>query len=539
MNPDNTTVPAPGREEDGHPENNPENIIVMKDITKVFGTLVANDHVTLELRRGEIHALLGENGAGKSTLMSILFGLYPPTSGEIYLNGKKIVVKDPNDANRYGIGMVHQHFMLVDVFTGLENIVLGHEDTNALGFLKYGKAKKKVNQLMDTYGLKVDLNRKVSDMTVGMQQKVEILKMLYRDSEVLIFDEPTAVLTAEEIEDLMKVILKLKGEGKTILFISHKLNEVREISDRVTILRKGAKVGTYLTKDTDNDFLAEKMVGKQVHFSVEKGPANPGDTVLSVKDLTVLKPESKKLGIDHVSFDVRQGEIISILGVDGNGQEELVGALTGLCKTKGGKILLNGKDITRASIKKRNKQGISHIPSDRHRHGLILNYNVMYNLIQEMPDDKRFASGGFLRDERIKQYSDLLIEKYDIRSSSGSYTITRSMSGGNQQKVIVARELERNKPLLICVQPTRGLDVGAIENIHKEIVKARDSGKAVLLVSLEIDEVFNLADTIYTIYEGRITGKFDPKQTTYREIGLYMTGAKCQEEYQRERKGGE
>lgn len=531
MDSQQATQNQPLSQEEVNPELDPNNIIVMKSITKVFGTLKANDNVTLELRKGEIHALLGENGAGKSTLMSILFGLYPPTSGDIYLKGKKIVVKDPNDANHYGIGMVHQHFMLVDVFTGLENIVLGHEDTNFLGFLKYGKAKAKVNQLMETYGLKVDLNKKVADMTVGMQQKVEILKMLYRDSEILIFDEPTAVLTAEEIEDLMKVILKLKSEGKTILFISHKLNEVREISDRVTILRKGAKVGTYNTKETTNDFLAEKMVGKQVSFTVEKAPAHPGEDVLEVKDLCVLKPESKKLAVDHVSFAVRKGEIISILGVDGNGQDELVGAITGLAKAKSGQILLNGQDITNFSIKERNKAGISHIPADRHRHGLVLNYNVMYNMIQEMPDDKRFATAGFLKEDNIKAYSDILVEKYDIRSSSGSYTITRSMSGGNQQKVIVAREIERNNPLLICVQPTRGLDVGAIENIHKEIVKVRDSGKAVLLVSLEIDEVFNLADTIYTIYEGRITGKFDPKQTTYREIGLYMTGAKCQDEY--------
>jgi ABC-type uncharacterized transport system ATPase subunit len=532
--------PQVEKQEAGYdPVSNSENIIVMKDITRVFGTLVANDNITLELRKGEIHALLGENGAGKSTLMSILFGLIPPTEGHIYLNGKEIRVKDPNDATRYGIGMVHQHFMLVDVFTGLENIVLGHEDTGLFGKMKMGKAKEKINHLMDTYGLHVDLSKKVQDMSVGMQQKVEILKMLYRDSNILIFDEPTAVLTENEIEDLMKVIHNLKNEGKTILFISHKLNEVRAIADRITILRRGKNVGTFRTADTDNEQLAELMVGKHVSFTTEKSPAKPGNPVLELKDLCVKKEGTKKLAVDHFSLSVRQGEIISILGVDGNGQDELVYSIVGLQKVKGGSIFLNGKNITRKSVRKRNLAGISHIPADRHRYGLILDYNVMYNFVQEEISDKKFSAFGFVKDKAIYQYSKELIQKYDIRSASGSYTLTRSMSGGNQQKVIVAREIERNKDLLICVQPTRGLDVGAIENIHKEIVKARDSGKAILLVSLEIDEVFDLADTIYTIYEGKITGKFDPHTTSYKEIGLYMTGAKCQPEYQTVKEGGE
>jgi general nucleoside transport system ATP-binding protein len=516
-----------------------DNIIVMKDITRRFGTLVANDNITLELRRGEIHALLGENGAGKSTLMSILFGLIPPSEGEIYLDGKKITIKDPNDATRYGIGMVHQHFMLVDVFTGLENIILGHEDCGFLGKLRVGKARTKIESLMTTYGLHVDLNEKVQDMSVSMQQKVEILKMLYRDSNILIFDEPTAVLTEAEIEDLMQVILSLKKEGKTILFISHKLNEVRQISDRITILRRGKDVGTFLTPQTTNDQLAELMVGKHVSFTIEKTPANPGAMVLEVKDLCVKKEGQGKLAVNHLNLTVRKGEIISILGVDGNGQDELVGAIVGLSKVREGKIFLEGKDITHKSIRKRNHMGIAHIPGDRHRYGLILDYNVMYNFIQEqISDNKRFSMGGFLKNKAIYEYSQELIEKYDIRSALGSYTMTRSMSGGNQQKIIVAREIERNSDLLICVQPTRGLDVGAIENIHRNILHVRDTGHAILLVSLEIDEVFDLADTIYTLYEGRITGRFDPKQTTYKEIGLYMTGAKCQDEFQVLGKGG-
>lgn len=513
------------------PENDPNNIIVMKNITKTFGDLVANNHITLQLHRSEIHALLGENGAGKSTLMSILFGLIEPDSGEIYLNNKLVKIHDPNEANHFGIGMVHQHFMLVDVFTGMENIILGHEDSGFLGVLKMRRAKEKVNALMATYGLEVNLDEKVQDMTVGMQQKVEILKMLYRDSEILIFDEPTAVLTAAEIEDFMKIVRRLKGEGKTILFISHKLNEVREISDRVTVLRRGKEVGTYLTKETDNEMLATLMVGKAVSFVTEKKPAKPGKDVLEIKDLSVRKEGTKKLAVNHLSLTIRQGEVVSILGVDGNGQDELVNAIVGLEKAKAGQILLNGADITKASIRNRNRLGISHIPADRHKYGLILDYNVMYNFVQERIDEKPFSRHGFISDDAIKEYSDRLIKKYDIRSALGSSTLTRSMSGGNQQKIIVAREIERNTDFLVCVQPTRGLDVGAIETIHKEIIRVRDMGKAILLVSLEIDEVFDVADVIYTIYEGRITGRFDPKATTYQEIGLYMTGAKCQEEF--------
>ncbi len=512
----------------------PDDVAIRFDgITKIFNqTLVANDNINLDIKKGEIHALLGENGAGKSTLMSILFGLIEPTTGTIYVNGKKSTIKSPNEATALGIGMVHQHFMLVDVFTGLENIILGNEDSK-FGFLKTKRSRQKVEELMDRYGLRVDPDMKIRDMTVSMQQKVEILKMLYRDSEILIFDEPTAVLTAAEIDDLMEIILNLKAEGKTIVFISHKLNEVRRIADRVSILRKGALVETLNTAETTNEQLAELMVGKHVSFTVEKGEAHPGEDLLVVENLVVKDPETKKNAVDDISFKVRKGEIISVLGVDGNGQNELVNAITGLQKAKSGKVYVNGKDITDLSIKKKNKAGVSHIPADRHEYGLILDYNIMYNVVTEMVSQKDFSTAGFIKDSDIKDYSDELVSKYDIRSSMGSYTITRTMSGGNQQKVIVARELERDTDLLIAVQPTRGLDVGAIENIHKMLVKYRDQGKAILLVSLEIDEVFNLADTIYTIYEGRLTGKFDPKETSYQEIGLYMTGAKCMDEYRK------
>ena len=529
-----TEVEAPVTEMidyDKNPELDPANVVYMKNITRVFGTLVANNNITIQLKKGEVLALLGENGAGKSTLMSVLFGLYPPTSGEIYIRGKKTVVKDPNHATALGIGMVHQHFMLVEKYTALQNIVLGVEDTVAGIFITYKKAREKLKVLMEKYGLIVDLDKRISDMSVGMQQKVEILKMLYRDSEILIFDEPTAVLTEMEIEELMKIINSLKAEGKAILFISHKLNEVRAISDRVTVLRKGNYIGTYKTSEYDNDGLAELMVGKRVNFHTEKSEANPGEVVLDIKNLCVKKADSPKMAIEDFSLQVRRGEIIAVAGIDGNGQDELVAAITGLTKVKSGTITLCGQDITSYSIKKRNTLGVNHVPGDRHKYGLVLDYNVMYNMVLETISSKDNSSAGFINSKKVNKYSDNLVEKYDIRSSMGSYTITRGMSGGNQQKVIVAREIERHGDLLLVVQPTRGLDVGAIENIHKEIVKVRDSNKAVLLVSLEIDEVFDLADTIYTIYEGRITGKFKPENTTYKEIGLYETGAACQDEY--------
>lgn len=502
---------------------NDQYIIEMNNITKRFPGIIANDDVTLKLKRGEVHALLGENGAGKSTLMSILFGLYEPDEGEIKLNGKEVHIKNPNDATKYKIGMVHQHFMLVDVFTGFENIILGHENTK-FGFLKKDEALKKLKDIQEKYGLTVDLNKKVENMTVGEQQRVEILKMLFRDNDVLIFDEPTAVLTPAEIKGLIEIIKKLQNEGKTILFISHKLNEVLEVSSRITILRKGKYIGTYETKEMNAESLASLMVGRNVEFNVKKTDKVPGDKVLSVKNLFVKNPINKKMAVKDVSFDVKKGEIVAVLGIDGNGQEELVEGITGLLKTHSGTITLNNVELTKLSIKKRNKAGISHIPADRHKFGLVLDYSIMYNLILERYNE--FAKFGFLKFKDIRKYSDSIIEEYDIRSSNGSKTITRSMSGGNQQKVIVGRELDRNEDLLIAVQPTRGLDIGAIENIHKAIVKERENDKAVLLVSLELDEVFDLADRILVIYEGEIVGEFKPKDITYDEISLYMNGAK-------------
>lgn len=498
-------------------------IIEMIDITKRFPGIVANDKITLQLKRGEVHSLLGENGAGKSTLMSILFGLYEPDEGEIKLNGKDIRIKNPNDATKYKIGMVHQHFMLVDVFTGLENIILGHEDTK-FGFLEKKNALKKLKEIQDKYDLGVDLNKKVQDMTVGEQQRVEILKMLYRDNDVLIFDEPTAVLTPREIEGLMNIIKRLQKEGKTILFISHKLKEVMEISNRITILKKGKCIGTYNKEDVTPEKLASLMVGRNVEFNLVKENIKPGNIILDVKNLVVKSPINGRFAIKDVSFNAKEGEIVSILGIDGNGQDELVEALTGLIKTNSGNIILNNTDITKLPIKKRNKLGVSHIPGDRHKYGLVLDFPIMYNLI--LDEQEQFTKFGFLKTKDIRKYSDELIEEYDIRSSLGSETITRSMSGGNQQKVIVAREIKRNEDLLIAVQPTRGLDIGAIENIHHSLLNERKKGKAILLVSLELDEVFDLSDRIYVIYEGEIVGEFNPKEITYDEISLYMSGGK-------------
>lgn len=503
---------------------NKENIIEMNHITKAFPGIIANDDITLQLRKGEIHTLLGENGAGKSTLMSILFGLYKPDKGEILFKGKPINIKDPNDATKYGIGMVHQHFMLVDVFTGLQNIVLGYEE-NKFGVLKYNETRKKLKELQQKYNLFVDLDKKIEDMTVGMQQRVEILKMLYRDNDILIFDEPTAVLTPNEIEGLIKVIKTLQKEGKTILFISHKLNEVKELSDRITVLRKGKYIGTYDNENLTTDDLASLMVGRKVNFKTEKKPVKIGKKVLEVNHLFVKGKGLKYLAKD-VNFSVSQGEIVALLGIDGNGQENVVEAITGLSKIYHGNIKLNGIDITKLNINKRNKSGISHIPADRHRYGLVLDYNMMYNFILENYKHKKFSKMGFLKNQQIKNYGELLIKEYDIRSSEGVKTITRSMSGGNQQKVIVAREIDRNNDLLIAVQPTRGLDVGAIENIHNQIQKVKESKHAVLLVSLELDEVFDLADRILVIYEGEIVGEFKPDDIDYSEIGLYMSGAK-------------
>ena len=501
-----------------------ENIIEMLHITKEFPGIIANDDITLQLRRGEIHALLGENGAGKSTLMSVLFGLYQPEKGEIRKNGQVVKINDPNDATALGIGMVHQHFKLIDVFTVLDNIILGAETTR-LGFLQRKEARKKVQALSDRYGLKVDLDAKVEDITVGMQQRVEILKMLYRDNEILIFDEPTAVLTPQEIEELMATMKGFAREGKSILFISHKLNEIMEVSDRVTVLRKGKYVGTVNTRDTDKQALSNMMVGRPVQLEVVKDAAKPGEVVLRVEDLTVPSHLHKRNAVNHVSFEARAGEILCIAGIDGNGQSELVYGLTGLEKASQGRVSLCGSDISHASIRRRGEH-MSHIPEDRHKHGLILDFTLEQNLVLQRYREPRFQHMGFINQGAVRQYAQQLIKQYDVRSGQGPVTVARSMSGGNQQKAIIAREVDRDMPLIVAVQPTRGLDVGAIEYIHSQLVAERDKGKAVLLVSLELDEVMSLSDRILVMYEGEIVGELDPKATTVQELGLYMAGAK-------------
>ena len=504
--------------------------IEMLNITKIFPGIIANDNITLQLKKGEIHALLGENGAGKSTLMSVLFGLYQPEHGTIKKDGVEVKINDPNDANDLGIGMVHQHFKLVECFSVLDNIILGVEPSTKLGVLKKAEARAKVLELSEKYGLHVDPDALIEDITVGMQQRTEILKMLYRDNEILIFDEPTAVLTPQEIEDLMQIMRNLAKEGKSILFISHKLNEIMAVADRCTVLRKGKYIGTVETKDTTAEQLSAMMVGRDVNFHVDKKPATPGDVVLEVSGLTVASKLHKNDAVKNVSFNVRAGEIVCIAGIDGNGQTELVYGLTGLEPVKSGTIKLNGNDITKASIRKRNTSGMSHIPEDRHKHGLVLDYSLEYNLILQTYFTSRFTGkAGFLKRKPIREYSNRLIELYDIRSGQGSVTPARSMSGGNQQKAIIAREVDKNPDLLIAVQPTRGLDVGAIENIHKQLIAQRDAGKACLLVSLELDEVMDVPDRILVMYEGEIVGELDPKATNENELGLYMAGAKRNE----------
>ena len=503
-------------------------VIEMRNITKTFPGIKANDNITLQLRRGEIHALLGENGAGKSTLMSVLFGLYQPDSGEIYKDGQKVNIRNPNDANALGIGMVHQHFKLVEVFSVLDNIILGAEDTK-MGILNKKEARKKVISLSEKYGLRVDPDALIEDISVGMQQRVEILKMLYRDNDILIFDEPTAVLTPQEIDELMEIMRNFAKEGKSILFITHKLNEIMAVSDRCTVLRKGKYMGTVNISETSKEELSRMMVGRDVSFAVDKKESTPGKVVLSVQGVTVPSKIHKKNVVHDVSFEVREGEIVCLAGIEGNGQTEFVAALSGLDTMSEGTILLNGKDISHMSIRDRSKAGVSHIPEDRHKHGLVLDFTLEENMVLQRYWEPAFQKHGFIKKDEVRRYAEKLIEQYDVRSGQGPITIARSMSGGNQQKAIVAREIDRGTDLLVAVQPTRGLDVGAIEYIHKQIVGVRDAGKAVLLVSLELDEVMNLSDRILVMYEGEIVGEFDPRTTTVQELGLYMAGAKRQD----------
>ena len=503
--------------------------IEMLNITKRFPGIIANDNITLQMKKGEILAFLGENGAGKSTLMSVLFGLYQPEEGEIRKDGQKVEIKDPNDANALGIGMVHQHFKLVECFSVLDNIILGVETTKG-GFLKKDEARKKVVALSEKYGLFVDPDALVEDITVGMQQRTEILKMLYRDNEILIFDEPTAVLTPQEIQELMEIMKSLAAEGKSILFITHKLAEIMQVADRCSVLRKGKYIGTVDIKDATPEKLSAMMVGRDVNFIVEKKPCEPGEVVLDVKDMTVASKHHKNNAVNNVSLQVRRGEIVCIAGIDGNGQTEFVYGLSGLEPLKSGTITMNGQDITHTSIRKRLTSGMSHIPEDRHKHGLVLDYSLEDNIVLQRYFEPQFTNkAGFLKRKAIREYANRLIEQYDVRSGQGAITKARSMSGGNQQKAIIAREIDKNPELLIAVQPTRGLDVGAIEYIHKQLVAQRDAGKGVLLVSLELDEVMNVSDRILVMFEGQIVGEFDPKKVTVEELGLYMAGSKRKE----------
>lgn len=499
-------------------------IIEMLNITKRFPGVTANDNISLRLKKGEIHALLGENGAGKSTLMSILFGLYQADEGEIRKNGQPVKISNPNDANNLGIGMVHQHFKLVEIFTVLENIILGIEP-ETMGFLKKKEARKKIMELSEQYGLRVDPDALVEKISVGLQQRVEILKMLFRQNEILIFDEPTAVLTHQEINELMDIMRGFAAEGKSILFITHKLNEILAVADRCTVLRKGKSVGTVQVKATDKEELSRLMVGREVSFRVEKEDKIPREAVLSLHEVSTAGENA----VRDVSFEVRRGEIVCIAGIDGNGQAELVAALTGLGNVVRGKIMLGGQDITKAPVRTRSKAGMSYIPEDRHKFGLVLDYSLEENLVLQRYWEPQFQRKGFIKKDAVRTYALKLIEQFDIRSGRGPLTMAGSMSGGNQQKAILAREIDKDHDLLLAVQPTRGLDVGAIEYIHNKLVAGRDEGKAILLVSFELDEVMNVSDRILVMYEGEIVGELDPKKTTVQELGLYMSGAKRNE----------
>ena len=500
-------------------------VIEMLNITKEFPGIKANDNVTLQLKRGEIHALLGENGAGKSTLMSVLFGLYQPEQGIIKKDGKEVKINNPNDATALRIGMVHQHFKLVECFTVLDNIILGAEPMNG-AVVDRKAARQKILDLSERYGLKVDPDAIVEDISVGMQQRVEILKMLYRDNEILIFDEPTAVLTPQEIDELMAIMCGFRKEGKSILFITHKLAEIKAVADRCSVLRKGKYMGTVEVADTSVEEMSRLMVGRDVQLVSTKEDPNPGEVLLKVENLTVPSKTSKKDAVKNASLEVRAGEVVCLAGIEGNGQSEFIYAVTGLEKPSAGKITMLGKDVTKTPIRERSKMGMGHIPEDRHKHGMVLDYSLENNMVLQRYWEKQFQSAGFIKSAAVRAYSDRLIDQYDVRSGQGSITIARAMSGGNQQKAIIAREIDRDPKLLIAVQPTRGMDVGAIEHAHKQIVAQRDAGKAVLLVSLELDEVMNLSDRILVMYEGEIVGEFDPKTTDVQTLGLYMAGAK-------------
>lgn len=512
-----------------------EYIIEMKNITKRFPGIVANDNVTIQVKKGEIYALLGENGAGKSTLMSMLFGMYEPDEGEICIRGEKVNISSPNHATKLNIGMVHQHFKLVSNYTIAENIIMGMEPVKKIMGLipvvDIKKANQEIRELSEKYGLEVNPTDVIENVNVSTQQRVEILKMLYREAEILIFDEPTAVLTPQEISFLLDIIKGLRDNGKTIILITHKLEEIKQIADRCAILNRGKLIDVLDVKTTSTKQMANLMVGREVSFEIPKKDPEFGKVVLSVENMTVLNQDKFPV-VKNVSFDVHAGEVFAIAGVAVNGQVEVADAIAGLTDMKSGRITLNGRDITDYSIRKRTREGIAYIPEDRHHFGLVMDFTLAENLGSRDYYKEPYCKNGFLNQEAFDENSEKLIEKYDIRSGQGKETKVRSMSGGNQQKAIIAREMEQDMPFIIFVQPTRGLDIGAIENIRKQIIAARDEGKAILLVSLELDEIMNCADTIAVIYNGEFQKIADAKTLTTSEVGEFMMGIKAKNKEQ-------
>ena len=505
--------------------SNYEYAVELENINKSFGPYIANEDVTIRLRKGEIHALLGENGAGKSTLMNILFGLVKPDTGQIKINGEVVKIKNPNDATAHGIGMVHQHFRQIECFTVLQNIILGAEDSKH-GILQMDTARQKVLELSKKYNFDIDLDAKISDITVGMQQRVEILKMLYRDNDVLIFDEPTAMLTPQEIEEFLILLKDLANSGKSILFISHKLNEIRAVANRCSVLRKGKYIDTFDVASVTEEEMSERMVGRKVNLTVEKEPAKLGDTILSVKNLSVASLRAEKDSVKNVSFEVKAGEIVCIAGIDGNGQSELIYALTGLIPTKSGSIYLKDKCLTDLNTRNRTLAGIGHIPEDRLKYGLVSECCVKDNMILQSYYTPAFNKRGMLRFDEIDNFTNTKVQEFDISVGAGTSVNAGMLSGGNQQKLVIAREMARDPDLLIASQPIRGLDVGAIEYIHNKLLEPRSAGRAILLVSFDLSEVMTLSDRILVMFEGEIVAELDPKQTTTNELGLYMSGAK-------------
>ena len=497
-------------------------VIEMRDITKRFGEFVANDQINLNVKKGEIHALLGENGAGKSTLMNMLAGLLEPTSGEILINGQNVTIESPSKAAQLGIGMVHQHFMLVDAFTVTENIILGSESTNAAGMIDLKNAMAEITALSKKYGLDVDPTAKVADISVGAQQRVEIIKTLYRGADLLIFDEPTAVLTPDEITELLKIMKVLVSEGKSIILITHKLDEIRAVADRVTVIRRGTSIETVEVAGATNDDLAEWMVGRSVSFKTEKIAANPKEVILSIENLVVNENRGIP-AVKNLSLEVRAGEIVGIAGIDGNGQSELIQAITGLRKVKSGKISIKGEDVTHYSPRKITELSVGHVPEDRHRDGMILEMTVAENFALQTYYKEPISKNGILNYSKINEKARQLMEEFDVRGA-GELIPGKSLSGGNQQKAVIAREIDRNPDLLIVSQPTRGLDVGAIEYIRKRLIAERDKGKAVLVVSFELDEILDVSDRIAVIHDGSIHGIVLPAETTKQELGKLMAG---------------